>query len=307
MEETMADGNEALVLNRKAIDEAEKRGAANQSLKAAFRDELMQTIADLDLTQNVVDLDVLGYTIIRDAAPKAYFDELRAHIVALSKERRKQGLWGDKRGVFSDTILNCVAKGRVFEQAVLNPKLNALAAYLLGDGYVINATNAIVVEQGAPALPIHCDNAYVPEPFPHWALTITSVWVTEDLDAEHGASRVIPGSHRNARAPKGGEGETEAIAIDCPAGSVVVWNGATWHGNCGRNAPGERVTFHTSMCRLHMKPFANNAAVPQDVIDRNPPLMAQLLGRGLPMGVEGDEGPNPELRANAARLAARRL
>jgi ectoine hydroxylase-related dioxygenase (phytanoyl-CoA dioxygenase family) len=250
---------------------------------------------------------MLGYTVIRDAAPRAWFNELRAHIVALSEERRRQGLWGDKRGVFSDTILNCVGKGRVFEEAVLNPKLNALAAYLLGDGYVINATNAIIVEQGAPALPIHSDNAYVPEPFPHWALTFTSVWVTEDLDAERGASRVIPGSHHHARAPKGGEGEDEAVPIDCPAGSVVVWNGATWHGNCGRNAPGERVTFHTSMCRMHMKPFADNASVPQDVVVRNPPLMAQLLGRGLPMGVEGESGPDPVLRAHAARLAARRL
>jgi ectoine hydroxylase-related dioxygenase (phytanoyl-CoA dioxygenase family) len=304
---TMAGSPNTLVLNRSAIDAAEKRGPASQSERDGFRQELLGAVAELDLWRNVAELDINGYTVVRNAAAPAFFDELRETIRGLSAERRRQGLYGDKRGVFSDTILNCVGKGAVFEQAVLNRKLNTLMAYLLGDGYVINATNAIIVEQGAPALPIHSDNAYVPEPFPHWALTATSVWFTENVDAERGASRVVPASHRYQRAPKGGEGEAEAVALDCPANSIAIWNGALWHGNCGRNAPGERVTFHTSMCRMHIKPFANNADVPQSVVERNPPLMAQLLGRGLPMGVEGEDGPNPELRATAARLATRRL
>jgi ectoine hydroxylase-related dioxygenase (phytanoyl-CoA dioxygenase family) len=118
---------------------------------------------------------------------------------------------------------------------------------------------------------------------------------------------VVPGSHRYGRQPLPGEGEADAVAVECPAGSVAVWNGALWHGNCGRLAPGERITFHTSFCRLWMKPFANNDIVPQEVVDRNGPLMAQILGRGLPMGREGEDGPNPEWRAIAGRLATRRL
>jgi hypothetical protein len=296
-----------LELNRTAIVSADARRSADHAARSAFRAELTQRIAELDLTANVAELDMLGYTVIKGAAPMEYFRELRAHIQELTRQRRASGARGDRRGVFSDTILNCIAKGRVFEQAVLNPKLNALMAYLLGDGYVINATNAILVEQGAPALPIHCDNAYVPDPFPVWALTATSVWVTEDLTAESGATRVIPGSHHYGRHPNPAEGEDEAIPIECPAGSVAVWNGATWHGNCGRHTAGERVTFHTSFCRMHMRTFADNESIPQDVIARNHPQLAQLLGRGLPHGRESDAGPNPELRGNAARLAARRL
>ena len=303
----MSEVNKPLVLNRAAIGNSAEHLAAALAVKDEFRKELMREIEELDLLANVAELDIQGYTIIKNAAPLEFFQELREHIMAMSDERQKNGTYGDARGVFSDTILNCVGKGRVFEEAVLNRKLNAIMAYLLGDGYVLNATNAIVVEQGSPALPLHSDNAYVPAPFPSYPVSATSVWVTEDLDAESGASRVVPGSHKNARQPMPGEREDDAIAIPCPAGSIVVWNGATWHGNCGRHTEGKRVTFHTSCVLMHMRTFANNDAVPQDVVDRNPPLMGQLLGRGLPHGREGDGGPIPALRQIAGRLSLRRL
>jgi len=303
----MATVYNPLPLNRAAIATADARRSAEHTARTAFREEITRRIAELELTANVAELDMLGYTIIKNAAPIEFFQELRERIQHLSRERRELGVRGDPRGVFSDTIVNCITKGRVFEKAVLNPKLNALMAYLLGDGYLINATQGIIVQQGAPALPIHCDNAFIPDPFPSWALTATSVWVTEDLTGESGATRIVPGSHRYARHVDPGEGEDEAIPIDCATGSVVVWNGATWHGNCGRLAAGERVTFHTSFCRMHIRPFADNENVPQNIIDRNQPMLAQLLGCGLPQGKEGEGGPNPELRNNAIRLAARRL
>jgi ectoine hydroxylase-related dioxygenase (phytanoyl-CoA dioxygenase family) len=296
-----------LELNRAAINTADARRAGEHANRTAFRAELTQRIVELDLMANVGELDVQGYTVVRNAASMDHFRELRARILELSQARRAGGNRGDRRGVFSDTIVNCLFKGRIFEQTVLNPKLNALMAYLLGDGYVVNATQGIVVEQGAAALPIHTDNAYVPDPFPAWALSATSIWITEDLTAESGATRIIPGSHHYRRHVDPGEGEDEAIPIEVPAGSVIVWNGATWHGNCGRQAAGERVTFHTSFCRMFMRPFADNENCPQDVIDRNPPLLAQMLGLKLPQGHEGEGGPNPERREYAGRLAARRL
>jgi hypothetical protein len=151
-------------LNRSAVGDVQERRAAALAVRDEFRRELMQSIRSLDLTANVAELDIQGYTVVENAAPLAFFAELRQAIVDLATQRKRDGLYGDRRGVFSDNIMNCSAKGRVFEQVLMNPKLNALMAYLLGDGYVLNASSAAVVEQGAPALPIHCDNAYVPDP-----------------------------------------------------------------------------------------------------------------------------------------------
>jgi ectoine hydroxylase-related dioxygenase (phytanoyl-CoA dioxygenase family) len=291
------------VVKRSVMADGDTRAA----VRAQFREEISQRIASLDLASNVIDLDIRGYTVIRNAAPMEFFRELRARILELSEERKRNGVSGDRRGVFSDTIDNVFELGRVFELAAMNDKVNTLMAYLLGDGYVVNKHEGIVVDQGGAPLFIHCDNAYIPDPFPLPALTATVVWFSEDMTMETGASRVIPGSHRFARHPNPGEGEDAAIPLECPAGSVAMWNGATWHGNCGRTAAGERVTLHTSYCRMHIRPFADNDRVPKEIVDRNPPLFAQLLGRGLPQGNEGDDGPDPQKRAHAARLFTRRL
>jgi ectoine hydroxylase-related dioxygenase (phytanoyl-CoA dioxygenase family) len=92
------------------------------------------------------------------------------------------------------------------------------------------------------------------------------------------------------RHPRAGEGESDAIAIEAPKGSLLMWVGNTWHGNCARTLPGERVTLHTAFCRLHMRPLESYDSLPQEVIDRNPPIFAQILGRGLPFGYD-EAGP----------------
>jgi hypothetical protein len=299
----MAAAQNSPAITTSKIGDADTRA----SVRAQFRDELQQRVERLGLTQNVAELDMRGYTVIKDPAPKAFFNDLKTRILELGEQRRKSDLTNDRRGLFSISIKDTLQMGRVFEEAIQNEKLNTLVLYLLGDGYALNSQSAIVLDQGNPALFVHTDNAFIPDPFPLAAQIATAVWFTEDMTMEAGASRVVPGSHHLARQPNPGEGEDEAIAVECPAGSIVMWNGATWHGNCGRSAPGSRVTLHTSFSRMHIRPFANNDRVPQEIIDRNPPLFAQLLGRGLPFGQESENGSDPAMMAHAARLAARRL
>jgi ectoine hydroxylase-related dioxygenase (phytanoyl-CoA dioxygenase family) len=281
-------------------------GETYAAIRKDFRAEFSKTVADLGLAPNIAELDMHGYTIVRGAAPVEFFRELRVRIVEVTNERRERGKAADPRGLFSQSVQDVVGKGCVFEDAVTNPKIIALTTYLLGDGFVLNAANTTIVEQGCPALFIHSDNAYIPDPFPQAAQIATAVWVLDEFTAEKGASRVVKGSHNLNRHPLPGEGEDVAEAIECEPGSIIMWNGATWHGNCGRAAPGDRVALHTSFCRMHLRSFVNNATIPFEVANRSP-LMAQLLGYGLPMGTEGDEGPDPVKRAHAARLSVRKL
>lgn len=275
--------------------------------RADFRETLLAQIKALDLEQNILELETDGYTVLRDVESPQFFSDLRAAVLELTEQRRNNSeLAGDRRGLFSYITKNTLTKGGMFEKTVLNPKVNAVMAYLLGDGYVLNTQSATVLTHGTPALFMHTDNAYIPEPYPSWALTATAVWVTEDLDEAQGSTRIVPGSHRFGRSPQPGEADGIAIPIECPAGSVQIWNGATWHGNCGRTAPGERVTVHTSFARMCLRTFSNNDLVSDEVLSRNPELH-RLLGRGLPYAMEYDDGSDPQLMANAMRLFARRV
>jgi ectoine hydroxylase-related dioxygenase (phytanoyl-CoA dioxygenase family) len=188
----------------------------------------------------------------------------------------------------------------VFEEAVLNPKLVAVMTYMLGRAYMVSTLTAMVRPQGTTALPLHSDNQFMPQPFPPYAQVATAIWCCEDFSAERGAIRFVPGSHKYLRHPTAGEGESRWVAAECPKGSVIVWNGNTWHGNCARTVPGERVTLHTAFSRPHLRPMESYiASFPQHIIDRNGPLFAQLIGLDLPYGFDAT-GPDA---MKMARLA----
>ncbi len=76
-----------------------------------------------------------------------------------------------------------------------------------------------------------------------------------------------------------------------------------WHGNCARTIPGQRVTLHTAFTRSNMRPMESYDDMPRDLIERNPPLFEQLIGRNLPYGF-GEEGPDPRAMLRATLLGS---
>mgnify|MGYP006140880491 FL=1 len=60
-----------------------------QAVKAHERlDRMYDEIVRLDLSRNVLELDLYGYTIVQNAKPLSFFEELRATILKLGEEDR---------------------------------------------------------------------------------------------------------------------------------------------------------------------------------------------------------------------------
>ena len=251
-------------------------------------------IAELGLERNVAELADQGYTVVRDAFDDAFAARMRARLLEVADEDDREGVvtMGGSRGPTGRTVFRLVERGRVFEEAAMNPKLVAIMGRVLGPGFTISTFTGMIRPAGTPKLPLHSDNQFMPAPFPEWNQVATAVWYLEDLKEEHGPSRVVPGSRKIGRHPKAGEGEDRAVAVEAPKGSLVIWVGNTWHGNCARTAPGERVTLHTAFSRMHVRSLESYADLPDEVLARNPPLFAQLVGRSLPFGYD-KSGPKP--------------
>ncbi|MGH7805961.1 MAG: phytanoyl-CoA dioxygenase family protein [Candidatus Binatia bacterium] len=262
-----------------------------------------RAVAELGLEKNVRELEEKGYTIVPNAFSTEMADRLREAILRAGEEDRANGIvtMGGGKGPTGHTVFRMVERGRVFEEAAMNPRLLALMTSVLGHGLTISTFTAMIRAQGTPQLPLHSDNQFMPAPFSKWNHGATAVWYLEDLTAEGGASRLVPESCHRLRHPGPGEGEDEAIPLEAPKGSIVMWVANTWHGNCARTIPGERVTLHTAFTRMHMRPMERYDSLPQEVIDRNPPLFAQLVGRTLPFGYDAN-GPG-QLAMLKAHLA----
>ncbi|MDA0812996.1 MAG: phytanoyl-CoA dioxygenase family protein, partial [Verrucomicrobia bacterium] len=174
-----------------------------------------------------------------------------------------------------------LAKDPVFAEAALNPKVMAMAEFSVGRGFLLTQISTSVMPTGPTTIGLHADSGWLPAPFPAHNTLLTACWALTGYTKEGGATLVIPGSQVLHRHPNAEETKAEAgaIAIECPPGSVAMWDGNIWHSNWPRQIEGERVVAHIAYTRLMMRPVEDYSAYADDLIARHGPGMSQLLGR----------------------------
>ena len=246
--------------------------------------DLAERLKALDLEGNAVDLTLRGYTVLRERVPEELIDRLRARIVELAVDRG--ALPPEKRASYT------MARGRAFEEAVCLPEVLALVEFTCGKGFIVNNAWGSIRPEGSQALTLHTDNVFVRHPYPPFPQQCTVIWACDDFTDEGGCTRLMPGSHKLGRPPEPGEGDDRAVPIECPRGSLVLWEGATWHGNTTRTLPGERVAHHVRFNRMVLRAMELYDAVPAEVLERNPPAFASMLGFDDPFENRTDSGPD---------------
>ena len=85
------------------------------------------------------------------------------------------------------------------------------------------------------------------QPFPDVAMCLVMIWYLTDVEADSGATWVVPGSHRDGRNPRGPD---DGITVTAPipgdmqvtakAGSVFIQDSRTWHASAMHNTSGRK-------------------------------------------------------------------
>ena len=256
-----------------------------QAVKAHERlDRMYDEVVRLDLSRNVLELDLYGYTIVHDAKPLSFFEELRATILKLGEEDRQNNKTIPLAGKDGASYLVpwLLARGRIFEEAVMAEKPLALITYLMGESCQLSSNHAHVRVQGDPPQGMHTDSPLMPDPLPDAPVASNAMWVIDDFSLESGATLVGPGSHKKRSNPPANAMEM-AIPIEAPIGTVIVFNGNLWHSAGARKLPGERVGMTQYFRRMYAIPQEDlNGVISDEVIARNPSRFAHLVGRDSP-------------------------
>ena len=240
-------------------------------------DELRPVLEDLGLVDVCYKLAKEGWAVIEDAASPEFNERLRNAIID-----SVDGL---------DTVAASPAKAAgknmnlredpVFGEAALNPKILAVAEFSVGRGFLFSQMTTSVKCQGAKGIALHCDNNWLPAPFPEHNMITTFCWACDDFNKENGATSVIPGTQILKRHPNEEESNDlgGSVAIECSAGSIALWDGNIWHAAYDRDTPGARVVAHMSYSRLAMRPVEDYSNEADMLIERHGGRMAQLLGK----------------------------
>lgn len=145
--------------------------------------------------------------------------------------------------------------------------------------YQMNVGQVLEVGPGAQAQMLHRDEdvwVHVPRPAP--IFQVASMTALVDFEAEIGATRLVPGSHRWD--PGRSAREEEVAVAEMPAGSTALYLGRTLHG-AGANASTDRWRrgIHLSYLVGWLRTEENNVlGVPPNVARSLPPRVQELLG-----------------------------
>lgn len=261
---------------------------------------LLDAARELELTENLLELEVNGYTVIPpEKVGSSWFREkLRDAVVSVHKRRMENSSQADAMkmahmagaGELTSYIL---WEDPIFETALMNPVVQLLARAMTGHACRLSMIEGVVKPAGNASLGLHCDSA-MSEPYPPVPQFCNVTYALTDYSAECGSTTFVPGSHRLLRQPVGSEVNGDfssssiaggygtvkpaAVPVTCKAGSIVAWSGLTWHGAVPRTAPGDRVSVLMYFCRWYLKTQENfRDHVPPESLKRHGPRFAQLL------------------------------
>lgn len=179
-----------------------------------------------------------GFDLDRGPAEALDFAPDADGLAAIRKEGRRPGQF---------LIQQLARHHRAFRDLAVNPVAVALIRHMIGAEVTrFSSHNSFVKWQDdfgyGPTLGLHADQTAMPLPWGRAALTANTNWCLTDYSKEGGSFAYVPGSHKRGRRPDQPRAATEAVPVECPKGSVIVFHGATWHGAFPRRIAGMRLS-----------------------------------------------------------------
>ncbi|MEM7080678.1 MAG: phytanoyl-CoA dioxygenase family protein [Pseudomonadota bacterium] len=240
-------------------------------------------MADIDVdaaTGVAQQIHEQGYAIVERFLSPAALTRLRDGMAPLFDATR--ALYRRDPATRNQTVhvQNMLAKSDIADEVVCMPQLRATLAALLGFDFIMNAgAVAMSPDPGCASQGLHRDDGFFALfPRPHMPLVITVAIALDDFTTANGATHVTPGSHlwRDDRAPQ----DHEVQQCEMPAGSVLFWDGAIWHGGGGNRTDAQtRRTLTLNYTRGWLRTqFNQYLSIPRERILAMPPALQADLG-----------------------------
>ena len=258
--------------------------------------KIHQQIETLGLIEHMNHLDEYGYTVIPPdlVAPEEFQDRLRKAVLWVNEQRTGQKIDVEdietaklNKDVPAYGHLAILTDDPVFQEAIMNPAVLAMAKYLCGNSVVLSDLLCLIKQQDDTLThPLHTDQHGTPPPLPPYTQVANVTWALTDYKKGNGPVAIVPGSHLKSRYPLPEESNflredapVKAIPIEADAGSLIIWHGNTWHGSYPRKSPGLRLNLIMVITRVYMKQIRDfRSEVPKEVLDRHPMEFARLIG-----------------------------
>lgn len=237
-----------------------------------------------------------GYVIVPSLLDAKQVERIREAMEPLFIATRRMFATLDPRGPRQTIhIQNVLAKTRAADEVAINPLLRAIVGGVLGHDFILNA-GAIFMspDSGCDPQGLHRDDGgYALLPRPRLPLVLTAAIALDEFTKENGGTQLVPGSccWPGTRIPN----LEEVVYCEMSPGSVLLWDGAMFHGGGANSTDGHRRTLTFNYTRGWLRSqFNQYLSIPRAVILAMPPELQSDLGYALSArGLGGCDNQEP--------------
>jgi len=217
-------------------------------------------------------LDRSGYTVLSGRLGEELLASARTEIGALLASAD----WGSGfDGSRTRRVWALLAKTRCMDQAALDPVVLDVVEQTIGPGAQFSLTYATQVHPGQGAQMLHYEQGIYPLPRDRDVM-MSAIWALDDFTADNGATLVIPGSHKQAQ---GKPGRDNAMPVEMPAGSALLFLGRLWHGAGANVSTRPRLAVVIDYAQPWLRPCeAHTLSADPGQVRLMPQRLQELLG-----------------------------
>jgi len=227
-------------------------------------------LQNMGVTENMLSqqekafLDENGYLVLGQILTSPQLEAIRNSLQKLlEKEGKNAGaeLMDSKyirhpKEEGADRLADLVNKDPLFDIFYTHPRVLAGVAHVLGNKIKLSSLNYRAALPGYGLQKLHADWHETVAPGDY--KVCNSIWLLDDFSAENGATRLVPGTHKNGMLPQDAledpfASHPDEIILDAPAGTVVIFNSHTWHGGTINRPEKPRRAVHSHFCE-HSQP-----------------------------------------------------
>lgn len=180
------------------------------------------------------------------------------------------------------------------------PEMLAIVDATVSPTAIMHLQNGFILPSFPPGqAPAVSQNSYhqdFPRVLGGYLASVNCLFAIDAFSVDNGATIVVPATHQRATRPEP-EVLATAVPVECPAGSMLVFDSTLWHA-AGHNVSGkDRLAINHQFTRSFIKQQIDYVrALGPAVIESLPPRSQQLLGWYTRVVTSLDEYYQPEDR-----------
>ena len=256
---------------------------------------------DSDWLQRTLD-DVCdtGFAIVTSVLDLSFLDKTRAAMYGAQKKLLSDV--GEERLQRAGElgVLRLMAQYDPFFLSFLEiSEVLSVIDHTVSETAILHTQNGFILpsisDGEAPAIFQNSFHRDFPRVLNGYVASINIMFAIDQFSAENGATMVVPGTHQTMSVPSQQYLKENAIPVECPAGSMFVFDSTLWH-SAGANTSGtDRLAINHQFTRSYIKQQIDYVrALGATVVLAQKPRTQQLLGWYTRVVTSLDEYYRPE-------------